>query len=61
MYDRITTNGRIPPDAPTDGAARPEPVLSPRQRRAARRHAYWEELSEFLLSIPAGVGIRIGG
>ncbi|WP_214466548.1 hypothetical protein [Microbacterium flavescens] len=29
--------------------------------RRARRHAFWSDLSEFLLSIPAGIGIRIGG
>ena len=32
-----------------------------RRARTARRHAFWTSLSEFLLSIPAGVGIRIGG
>ncbi len=32
-----------------------------RRDRRARRHAFWNELSEFLLSIPAGIGIRIGG
>lgn len=47
---------------PDDGErARADDALTPRQRRAARRHAFWEGLSEFVLSIPPGVGIRIGG
>jgi hypothetical protein len=27
----------------------------------ARHHGYWERVSELLLSIPAGVAVRIGG
>jgi hypothetical protein len=32
-----------------------------RRERQARRHAFWSAVSGFLLSIPAGIGIRIGG
>lgn len=32
-----------------------------RRARQARRHVRWERVSSFLLSIPAGIGIRIGG
>ena len=38
-----------------------EARLAHRRTRRARRHAFWESLSAFLLSIPAGVGVRIGG
>ena len=61
MDDRIPTAGRIPTDEQTDDAMRRPYVLSPRQRRTARRYAFWEGLSEFVLSIPPGVGVRIGG
>lgn len=32
-----------------------------RRARQARRHAFWERLTSFLLSIPAGIAVRIGG
>ncbi|WP_157536097.1 hypothetical protein [Microbacterium sp. Root166] len=32
-----------------------------RRERRARRHAFWNGVSAFLLSIPAGIGIRLGG
>jgi hypothetical protein len=32
-----------------------------RRERGARRHAFWTRAREFVLSIPAGVGVRIGG
>ena len=38
-----------------------EARLQHRRTRAARRHAFWTDLREFLLSIPAGIGVRIGG
>ncbi|WP_461474277.1 hypothetical protein [Microbacterium sp. HJ5] len=38
-----------------------EARLEHRRTRRARRHAFWANLSEFLLSIPAGVGVRLGG
>lgn len=33
----------------------------PRVERKARRYRFWSDLADFLLSIPASVGIRIGG
>ena len=38
-----------------------EARLQHRRTRGARRHAFWTDLREFLLSIPAGIGVRIGG
>ncbi|WP_194411113.1 hypothetical protein [Microbacterium cremeum] len=40
----------------TTGAA-----MDARLQPKARGHRFWSELAEVLLSIPAGVGIRIGG
>ena len=38
-----------------------EARLQQRLTRVARRHAFWTDLREFLLSIPAGIGVLIGG
>lgn len=38
-----------------------EARMSHRRERAARRHAAWSGVSDFLLSIPAAVGVRLGG
>lgn len=35
--------------------------LSARQERAARRHAFWTKVRDVVMSVPAGVGVRIGG
>lgn len=35
--------------------------VHPRQQRKARRHAFWTRVSEFLLSIPPGIAVRLGG
>lgn len=32
-----------------------------RAQRRARRHAFWRRVSDLLLSMPAGIGVRIGG
>ncbi|MDY0911012.1 hypothetical protein [Microbacterium sp. CFBP9034] len=32
-----------------------------RRESRPRRHAFWNDIRAFLLSIPAGIGIRIGG
>lgn len=48
MYDELRT---------TDD----DEALDPRAKRKARRDRFWSDLADILLSIPAGVGIRIGG
>ncbi|MEU1972734.1 hypothetical protein ABZ477_13830 [Microbacterium sp. NPDC019599] len=32
-----------------------------RLQRRARRHAFWARLRDLVLSIPPGIGVRIGG
>lgn len=34
---------------------------SARVKRRARRHDRWTRARDFVLSIPAGIGVRIGG
>lgn len=38
-----------------------EARLASRQQRRARRQAFGERVSDFLLSIPAGIAVRLGG
>ena len=38
-----------------------EARLALRQWRRERRHAFWSELRDALLSMPAGIGVRLGG
>jgi len=38
-----------------------EARLHHRRARQARRHAFWNGVSAIVLSIPAGIGIRLGG
>ncbi len=38
-----------------------EASISKRRERAARRHAVRSDVTDFLLSIPAAVGVRLGG
>lgn len=35
--------------------------LAARLERRARRHRFWTRAHDFVLSIPAGIGLRIGG
>ncbi|MFH8249641.1 hypothetical protein ACH3VR_04645 [Microbacterium sp. B2969] len=32
-----------------------------RRRRKARRYAFWASLADLLLSMPPGIGVRLGG
>jgi hypothetical protein len=52
--DVRTTRRRTQRDS--DGARR-----EARRVRRARRHAFWTDLSDRLLSMPAGIGMRLGG
>ncbi|QIG40168.1 hypothetical protein G5T42_12315 [Microbacterium sp. 4R-513] len=38
-----------------------EARLALRQWRKARRHAFWRELGDALLSMPPGIAVRLGG
>ncbi|WP_345803247.1 hypothetical protein AAIB33_09265 [Microbacterium sp. AZCO] len=38
-----------------------EARLELRQWRKARRRAFWSELADALLTMPAGIGVRLGG
>jgi hypothetical protein len=35
--------------------------VTARRRRQARRHAFWTRARDLVLSMPAGIGVRIGG
>jgi hypothetical protein len=38
-----------------------EALVASRQQRRAPRRAFGERVSDFLLSIPAGIAVRLGG
>jgi hypothetical protein len=38
-----------------------EARVAARRQRGARRHAFWTRVSDYLLSIPAGIAVRLGG
>jgi hypothetical protein len=54
MYQDLRAADHRPP---TGGAG--EPIDAPNER--GRGEGFWRGLAEVLLSMPAGVGIRIGG
>lgn len=51
MYDELRS---------ADDHASTDEHREPLDARAAR-HGFWSDLADVLLSMPAGVGIRIGG
>ena len=38
-----------------------EARVAARRQRGARRHAFWTRVSDYLLSIPPGIAVRLGG